>query len=101
MLIKESTRVTSDTQILIDDAITNRPDLISDSGVIPNRISDHDVIYIIRTARLPKIKSDPQILNVCNFKRCDTSNFTKDLVDLPLDIRDWSLLMPGTGAEGI
>ena len=82
-LIKEPTRTISDIQTLIDHAITNRPNLISGSGVIPCGISDHDVIYIIRTARLPKIKSDPEILNVCNFKRFDTS---KDLVSLPLDI---------------
>ena len=71
LLIKEPTRTTSDTQTLIDHAITNKPDLISGSGVIPCGISDHDMIYIIRTARLPKIKSDPQILNVRNFKRFD------------------------------
>ena len=86
LLIKEPTRTTSDTQALIDHAITNRSDLISGSGVILCGISDHDVIYIIRIAVLPKIKSDPQILNVRNFKRFDTSNFTKDLVNLPLDI---------------
>ena len=55
LLIKEPIRVTSDTQTLIDHAITNRPDLMSGSGVIPCGISDHDVIYIIRTARSPKI----------------------------------------------
>ena len=44
------------------------------------------MIQIIRTAILPKIKSDPQTLNVCNFKRLDTPNFTKDLVNLLLDI---------------
>ena len=79
-LIKEPTRTTSDTQTLIDHAITNRPDLVAGSGVIPCGVSDHDVIYIIRTARLPKLKSDSQILNVRNFKRFDTSNFTEDLV---------------------
>ena len=86
LLIKEPARTTSDTQTLIDHAIKNRPDLISDSGVLPCGISDHDVICIIRTARLPKIKSDPKILNVHNFKRFDTSNFTEDLVNLSLDI---------------
>ena len=46
-LIKEPTRTISDIQTLIDHAITNRPNLISGSGVIPFGISDHDVIYII------------------------------------------------------
>ena len=56
VLIKEPVRVTSDTQTLIDHAITNRPDLISGSGVVPREISDHDLIYIIKTSRLPKVK---------------------------------------------
>ena len=86
LLIKEPTRITSDTQTFIDHAIANRPDLISGSGVIACGISDHDVTYIIRTARLPKIKSHPQILNVSKFKRFDTFNFIKDLVNLLLDI---------------
>ena len=80
------TRVTSDTQTLIDHAISNRPDFISENGVIPCGVSDNDVIHIIRTARLPKIKSDPQILNVRNFKRFDKSNFIADLVNRTLDI---------------
>ena len=89
LLIKEPTRTTSDSQTLIDHAITNRLDFISGSGVIPCGISDHDVIHIIRTVRLLKINNDPQILNVRNFKRFDASNFTKDLVNLPLDIISW------------
>ena len=71
---------------MVDHAITNRPDLIFGSGVTPCEISDHYVIYTIRTARLPKTKSDPQILNVRNFERFDKSNFIKDVVNLPFDI---------------
>ena len=47
-LIKEPTRTTSDTKILIDHVIVNRTDLVSDSGVIPCGISDHDAIYITK-----------------------------------------------------
>ena len=41
-LIKEHTRTTSDTKTLIDHITVNRTDLVSDNGVIPCRISDHD-----------------------------------------------------------
>ena len=51
VLIKEPVRVTSDTQTLIDHAITNRPDLISGSGVVPREISDHDLIDIYHKNR--------------------------------------------------
>ena len=55
-IIKEATRTTLDTQTLIDHIVTNKPDKVADSGVIPCGISDHDLIYIIRHAKLPKIK---------------------------------------------
>ena len=45
-LIKEPTRTTytSDTKTLTDHIIVNRTDLVSDNGVIPCGISDHDAI---------------------------------------------------------
>ena len=43
-LVKEATRTTSDTKTLIaPDIIVNRTDLVSDGGVNPCWISDHDV----------------------------------------------------------
>ena len=44
-LITEPTRTTDNTKTLIDNAVTNRPSQILDSGVIPCGISDHDIIY--------------------------------------------------------
>ena len=63
-IIKEATRTTLDTQTLIDHIVTNKPDKVADSGVIPCGISDHDLIYIIRHAKLPKIKWKPRILTI-------------------------------------
>ena len=40
---------------LIDHIVTNKPDKVADSGVIPCDISDHDLIYIIGHAKLPKM----------------------------------------------
>ena len=43
-LIKEPTRVTAQSQSLIDLCLTNTPDKIVRSGVVPLGISDHSLI---------------------------------------------------------
>ena len=55
-LIKGPTQTTSDTKTLIDHIIVNGTDIVSDSGVIPCGISDHDAIYITKNMRRPKLK---------------------------------------------
>ena len=62
--IIKATRTPSDTQTLIGHIVTNKQDKVADSGVIPCGISDHDVIYIIRHAKLPKITQKPRILTI-------------------------------------
>ena len=51
-IIDEPTRTTQDTKTLIDHIATNRPELASDSGVIPCGISDHDIVYMVRKTKL-------------------------------------------------
>ena len=58
--IKDPIRRTPDTQTLIDHIVTNRPKTIEESRVIPCGISDHDLIYIIRYGKPPKIKKEPE-----------------------------------------
>ena len=55
-MIKEVTRTTSDTKSLTDHIATNRPDRIASSKVIPCSISDHDVVYAVRTMRIPRVR---------------------------------------------
>ena len=45
-IIKEATRKTSDTQTLIDHILTNKPDKVPDSVVIPCGVSDHDLMTL-------------------------------------------------------
>ena len=59
--IDEPARTTSDTCTIIDHIVTHKPACVSESGVIPCGISDHDVTFAIRRARLPKIKNQPEI----------------------------------------
>ena len=85
-LITEPTRTTDNTQTLIDHAVTNRPSQILDSGVIPCGISDRDIIYVLRNSRLAKIKKEPRVVNVRNFKRFSASDFVRELEGLPFDL---------------
>ena len=85
-VIKEATRTTSDTHTLIDHIVTNKIDRIAESGVMPCGISDHDVIYIIRHARLPKMKKDPKILSVRDTRKLDDDRLLEDLRELPFGL---------------
>ena len=56
-IIKEPTRTTSDTATPIDYIGTNKSEHIVDHGVIPSGISDHDVIFAIRSIFMFKFQS--------------------------------------------
>lgn len=49
-LIREPTRVSSDSNTLIDLCITNSPEKVTKSGVIHLGISDHSLIFLTRKA---------------------------------------------------
>ena len=62
-----------------------------DSGVISCGISDHDIVFIERNVRAPKMKAPPKVLNVRNFKRFDNDSFRDDIQKIPMDqIRSFS-----------
>ena len=52
-MISEPTRTTDHSKTLIDYMATNRPDCVSDQGVLPCGISDHDVVYMTRSMKNP------------------------------------------------
>ena len=56
-LIKSPTRTTASTKTVIDHIITNRPEFVSKSGVLNCGISNHDVVFIIKTQEVLKIRS--------------------------------------------
>ena len=90
-IIDEPTRTTQDTKTLIDHIATNRPELASDSGVIPCGISDHDIVYMVRKTKLPKVKLQPKTLTTRNFKNFDLVQFRAEVDNIPFDtIRDVS-----------
>ena len=65
-IITEPTRTTSDTATLIDHTGANKSERILDHGVIPCGISDHDVIFAMRSMKVPKRKKSPFSTGKCN-----------------------------------
>jgi exonuclease III len=57
-LIKEPTRVTKSSSTLIDLILTNSS-CVSKSGVISIGISDHNLIYVVREFKRPKVNRKP------------------------------------------
>ena len=53
-LITEPTRITLDSQTLIDLCITNSTDKITASGTLSLGISDHSLVYLVRKSSYPK-----------------------------------------------
>ena len=85
-VIKEATRTTAETNTLTYYIVTSKKDNIAASGIIPCSISDHDLVYIISHARLPKIKKDPKIVTVRSTKNLNNDTLIKDLNELPSEL---------------
>ena len=85
-VIKEVTRTTAETNTLTYYLVTNKKGNTADSGIIPCGISDHDLVYIIRHVRLPKINKDPKILTVRSIKNLNNDTLIKDLHELPFEL---------------
>ena len=58
-LITEPTRVTEKSATLIDLFLTNKPENISNSGVIHLGISNHSMIFAVKNVLLPKFRHSP------------------------------------------
>ena len=84
-IIKETTRTTSDTKCLIDHIATNRLERIASSGVIPCSISDHDIVYAVRTMRIPRVRSLSKMVTICKFKNFDLPVFRSELSKINFD----------------
>ena len=84
-VIEKPTRTTSNSKTLIDHIASNRPECVSESGVIPCGISDHDIVYLIRSMRVPRIKKEPKTITVRKCKRFDEKAYLSELNKLQFD----------------
>ena len=81
-----SNQTTAETNTLTYYVVTNKKDNVADSGIIPCGIGDLDLVYIIRHARLPKIKKDPKIVTVRSTKNLNNDTLINDLNELPFEL---------------
>ena len=72
-LIENATRTTVITVTLIDHLATTRSINISGKDVIPCRISDHDVIFLVRSMHVPRVKKHPEVLKVLKLQQLEIS----------------------------
>ena len=80
LLKNQLTRITSQSQTLIDLAFSNRPETIIKSGVDHVGMSDHSLIYIHRKISIPR--KQPKIINTRQFKRYNLELFKHDLAKI-------------------
>ena len=79
-LVKEPTRVTIDSSMLLDLIASNNPRNISRSGIIALGLSDHDMIYCVR--KLNWRRGPAQLKTFRNYARYNPDEFCKDLKDI-------------------
>ena len=77
-LITKPTRVTKNSKSLIDLCITNSPDRIVDSGVIPLGISDHSLVCMCRKIHY-SAKNSKRVIVKRSYKNLKSENFINDL----------------------
>ena len=84
-MITEYTRVTWNSQTIIDHLITNKPEHIATSGVIPCGISDHDVMYAVKRLKLPKRKKLLKRVTIRKYNKFEVKAFLGDLKKVQFD----------------
>ena len=58
---------------------------MSENGVLASGISDHDVVFLTKHMRLPKLKVPPKQLQVRNYKRFNLHAFRQDMSKIPFE----------------
>ena len=88
-LIKNPTRSTLTSQTLIDHFATNKPRLITNSGVFTTGFSDHDLIFGIRKIS-SKLNREPKIVRSRQLKHYNKNEFMLSLKQV-----DWKVILEG------
>ena len=84
-LIDQLTRITTTTVTLINHIFTNKPDIITNHGVLHIGISDHSLIYAIHKYNTPKTDR-PKIIESRQFKNFDREAFIDDIKETPFHL---------------
>ncbi|XP_057299458.1 uncharacterized protein LOC130630077 [Hydractinia symbiolongicarpus] len=76
-LVKKPTRITQDTETLIDVIFTNKSSTISHTDVLPLSLSDHDCIGCVRKVNHQKFKS--RTTRCRNYNKYDPEKLNTDI----------------------
>ena len=84
-VVTHPTRITKTTKTLIDHLITNFPQKVTDTSIVPcSIVSDHDAIYASINIRLPRFK--PQFKHIRDMKNFKEESFVEDFSTLLMSI---------------
>ena len=83
-VIKEQTRITENSQTLIDLCIVNEKQKVNKSGVLHLGISDHSLIYLCYKIKMEKEKS--YIRTVKDHKKVDIKEIQEALCQVPWSV---------------
>ncbi|CAH3165031.1 unnamed protein product, partial [Porites lobata] len=89
--IDQPTRITSSTRTLIDHIFTNKPNIITNHGVLHVGISDHSLIYA--THKHNTLKADPKIIESRQFRNFDCSKLAPCIPDTASQPEDFLVTM--------
>ena len=90
-MITGPTRITSTHESLIDIIATNKPETLSDSGILHLGISDHSLVYGCFKLAVPK--QDPKFIESRTFKYYNQDLFTQDIYII-LNKLNWNSIDP-------
>lgn len=84
-MVKQPTRVTRHSSTLIDHIVTNYPQCISHTDIIPSTmVSDHDAVFACVNVRIPRFQ--PRYKFIRQEKKLDEKEFKQDFSSLPLHV---------------
>ena len=84
-IVERPTRATRTSKTLIDHIITNHPQRVTNTGIIPcSIVSDHDVIYTCVNLRPPWFH--PCYKFIRDFRNFNEEMFKEDFSTLPLSV---------------
>lgn len=79
-LITEPTRVGPNSSSLMDWILVSHPGRILKSGVLPDSLSDHSIVFCIWKIKLPHLP--PKLIRVRKWNNINPEHFIQDILDI-------------------
>ena len=86
-MIKAPTRITQETESLIDMIISTSEEKVTKSGIYDTGIADHCLIYAVNETENLRQKREPsKIREVSNIKNCNWEKFREEMQMAPWSV---------------